>query len=273
MVAFQNQLPTVFSFSLGSIRLCQQDINGWRTSTTCRRAALCDRCLRIAKLWKYKEQRMLTCHSIDRITPKAFMQPSLTLSLHQDANYSRFNGSTTTEPIQEFPDAVEWLTHRVKTDGWPEHLAAPRKEQPWRKIWSGPTVSEDGKLIIACPKGYEWGKKVASSSPCCRTLTRGGSFRERLWARGILNRWRAVLLVFNGQRSRPSYITKSVFLERKNIFPKYLVCLCKAAVASQECLVLHFSLCSHVHPSLRESRYSLDELTARLMSNIRRLTT
>jgi hypothetical protein len=160
VVAFQNQLPTVVSFSLGSIRPCRQDFNGRRTSTTCRRAALCDRCVRIAKLWKHQEQRMYDVSSpIECTNPKAFVQPSLTLSLHQDANYSRFNGSTTAEPVQEYPDVIAWLTQRVKTDGWPEQEASPRKEQPWKKIWRGPTVSEDGKLIIACPKGYEWGKR------------------------------------------------------------------------------------------------------------------
>jgi len=74
-----------------------------------------------------------------------------------DPHYSRFNTSTTAEPVQELPDAISWLTQRVKRDGWPEAQATPAKKQPWRDVWGGPQVSKDGRLIIACPKGYEWG--------------------------------------------------------------------------------------------------------------------
>jgi hypothetical protein len=54
---------------------------------------------------------------------------------------------------------------RVRPDGWPEQEATPAKSQPWREIWRGPQVPKDGKLIIAYPKGYEWGKIIYMALP------------------------------------------------------------------------------------------------------------
>lgn len=86
------------------------------------------------------------------------MQPLLTLISQQDPHYTNSSASTASTPVQEHPDAIAWLSERVRPDGWPEQEATPAREQPWRKVWGGPQVSKDGRLIIACPKGYEWGK-------------------------------------------------------------------------------------------------------------------
>lgn len=96
--------------------------------------------------------------SICRASPKAFLQPSLTLLSLQNPNCATLTTISNSEPVKLHPD-LDFFKH-VSPDGYPEQEAIPAKSQPWRKVWDGPRVSKDGRLLIACPKGCDWGKNI-----------------------------------------------------------------------------------------------------------------
>jgi hypothetical protein len=68
------------------------------------------------------------------------------------------NTKTANSPISHLPDPVAFFSF-VKPDGYPEQeMATAEKAQPWKSIFEGPVPPKDGKLLIACPKGCDWGK-------------------------------------------------------------------------------------------------------------------
>jgi hypothetical protein len=61
-------------------------------------------------------------------------------------------------PVSQLPDPVDFFSF-VKPDGYPEQeMATAEKFQPWKSVFEGPVPPKDGKLLIACPKGCDWGK-------------------------------------------------------------------------------------------------------------------
>jgi hypothetical protein len=43
-------------------------------------------------------------------------------------------------------------------DGYPVRETLATKAQPWKALWDGPQKpSEDGKLLVACPKCTDYG--------------------------------------------------------------------------------------------------------------------
>jgi len=55
-------------------------------------------------------------------------------------------------------DPHESFFKHVSKDGYPQRdLTAAPRVQPWKRVWSGPQVSEDGRLLIACPRRIDYG--------------------------------------------------------------------------------------------------------------------
>ncbi len=104
------------------------------------------------------EVRVLT-RSIGRTSADAFMQPLLMFLCVQNHTSTILSSSSTSAPVELLPDTVSFdFFQQVKPDGYPEQEATPARSQPWRVHWNGPQLSEDGRLLIACPKRCDWGK-------------------------------------------------------------------------------------------------------------------
>ena len=66
-------------------------------------------------------------------------------------------------PTPKSSDLVTEFFKSVSADGYPEGAGMSTKAQPWRSIWPGPQrPSEDGKLLVACPKNCVYGKSRLS---------------------------------------------------------------------------------------------------------------
>lgn len=92
--------------------------------------------------------------------PMTFLLQSLKLFSLQDHHSPTSNTNITSTDVGRYSDAVDFFFKRVQPDGFPEQQVTPPKLQPWKAVWHGPQVSEDGKLLIACKKGYDWGKTI-----------------------------------------------------------------------------------------------------------------
>ena len=58
--------------------------------------------------------------------------------------------STSPERTSQQSDAVAQFFVSVPTQGFPTENK--QKAQPWRRVWKPQAPTEDGKLIVACPK-------------------------------------------------------------------------------------------------------------------------
>jgi len=56
-------------------------------------------------------------------------------------------------------DAHDAFFKNVSKDGYPPQrgLTAVPLAQPWKQVWTGPKVSADGRLIVACPRQADFG--------------------------------------------------------------------------------------------------------------------
>ncbi len=64
-------------------------------------------------------------------------------------------GSTNTTESIELPGRVRDFFAHVTAKVYP---GAGQKTQPWKNVWKGPQKpSEDGKLIVTCPKRCDFG--------------------------------------------------------------------------------------------------------------------
>ncbi|KAE8450805.1 hypothetical protein EG329_005718 [Mollisiaceae sp. DMI_Dod_QoI] len=69
-------------------------------------------------------------------------------------------------PIAQLPAPVEQFFSSVSQEGFPSAKRTKQKAQPWKTIWVGPQQpSEDGKLIVACPKNCKYGVSSYSQYP------------------------------------------------------------------------------------------------------------
>jgi len=62
--------------------------------------------------------------------------------------------------ITELPSSVRDFFADVSAEGFPQgkRNGATARAQPWKKVWDGPQKpSEDGKLLVACPKRCDYG--------------------------------------------------------------------------------------------------------------------
>jgi len=72
------------------------------------------------------------------------------------------SGSATTleASITKLPLSVQEFFADVSAEGFPQgkRAGAKARTQPWKKVWDGPQKpSEDGKLLVACPKRCDYG--------------------------------------------------------------------------------------------------------------------
>ncbi|PVH79050.1 hypothetical protein DL98DRAFT_589826 [Cadophora sp. DSE1049] len=66
------------------------------------------------------------------------------------------NSSRSASPESELPQPVQEFFQAVSHDGFPASKSA--KIQPWKARWAGVQhPSDDGKLIVACPKICTYG--------------------------------------------------------------------------------------------------------------------
>ncbi|MCJ1400644.1 hypothetical protein MMC11_003852 [Xylographa trunciseda] len=95
-------------------------------------------------------------------------QSSPSSSGSESGSIAASNASTT-----NLPSSVREFFAGVSSDGYPQHKAkgATARSQPWKKVWEGPQKpSEDGKLLVACPKRCDFGIDPTGYDKC-NTLT------------------------------------------------------------------------------------------------------
>ncbi|MCJ1378754.1 hypothetical protein MMC17_001853 [Xylographa soralifera] len=62
-------------------------------------------------------------------------------------------------PANKLPLSVQTFFAAVSADGYPQRKGADAKvkAQPWKRVWQASQPSEDGKLLVACPKRCDFG--------------------------------------------------------------------------------------------------------------------
>lgn len=102
-----------------------------------------------------KKQRMIA-YVLDRLGICLALLISLQNTISWNAALSATSSSSQTA---ELPDALSFFFQHVKADGYPALEKSTTRAQPWRRYWNGPrTSSQDGRLLIACPKKLDYGE-------------------------------------------------------------------------------------------------------------------
>lgn len=89
------------------------------------------------------------------------MQTQSSKSSNNPTQWDESNDATALQP----PTTAFDFFSTVQPDGYPEDAQLEEKVQPWKSMWKGiQKPSEDGKLLVACPKTVVYGV----SSHCTR---------------------------------------------------------------------------------------------------------
>lgn len=106
-----------------------------------------------------KYESLLLCSSAPIIPlPCAIANSSAMQATSRPASLELSSQRSSSDPTSQLPEAVHPFFVSVPTAGFP----APKKqkEQPWRKLWKPQPPTEDGKLLVACPKICTYGMSL-----------------------------------------------------------------------------------------------------------------
>src|SRR5438045_3037506 len=101
------------------------------------------------------------------VTNSVLLQRPLTNSRAlQDDCTSSSSCPSTYSTIRPYPDPTEFFRN-VRLNGCSDNEGAPQRIQPWRRVWSGPQILPDGKILIAVPKKCDFGMRMITRNGHC----------------------------------------------------------------------------------------------------------
>ncbi|MCJ1293838.1 hypothetical protein MMC34_005394 [Xylographa carneopallida] len=94
------------------------------------------------------------------VTDQSFIASKVQTSSPSSSGSDSGSVTTSEASMPKLPPSVREFFADVSAEGYPQgkRRGATARAQPWKNVWEGPKKpSEDGKLLVACPKRCDYG--------------------------------------------------------------------------------------------------------------------